>query len=195
MSGKPSRAPQSKEEMITAAKAKRSTQMYRGRSDTMEANSQKVSQIVTIAATGLRNQIEPDRRVQLSDTEAIQTIAMNYLAACAEASIVPTLVGFAAATGHSRHALYAFLKGQPTHPSSKFIRSFTDMCAEVVMQNALAGSVQAIPAIFNLKSRFGWSEDGSGVPGEPEEKDIDAEAIMAKYADMPDDERNMQFPD
>ena len=69
------------------------------------------------------------------------------------------------------------------------------MCAEIVMQNALAGSVQAIPAIFNLKSRFGWSEDGSGVPGEPEEKDIDAEAIMAKYADMPDDERDIQFPD
>ena len=172
--------------MLVTAKRSRSTQMYKGKADTMAANNARVSEIVAIAAAQLATTIDPNKRVRLTETEKIQLICMQYLSACVEASVVPTLTGFAAATGHTRAAFYKFMQESPDHATSRFIRSCCDTFAEIVMQNALSGSVQAIPAIFNLKSRFGWRDDGE-VLKEPDEKvGLDAEAIMEKYQDLPE---------
>ena len=187
MAGRPSKPPQSKEEMVGAARQKRNGRLYTGRPGTVEVNDRKISETVTIAAAGLQNLTDPMRRVPLSDTATLQQITMQYLSVCAEVSIIPTVLGLAQALGHSRRSLYTFMSDQPEHPSTQFLRSYTDTCAEIVMQTALTGSVQQIAAIFNLKSRYKWSDSGADVPKDQiESPALSAEAIMEKYGDLPE---------
>ena len=187
MAGKPKKQVQDETAMLESARAKRgSSALYRGRSDTMEANDAKISEIVTIAAAQMANTMDGGRIISLTDTQAVQAVILQYMQACSNAAICPSVTGLAAATGHTRAALYSFLKTRPEHPTSLLLRNCQEMFAEILAQASLSGAVAAIPSIFVLKARLGWRDDAVDELPEPPKDTINAKEIMERYGDLPD---------
>lgn len=173
------------EESIEAARRK--STLISSRANTVEINSQIVSNIVQIAGAGLENISDPSKKIRLDDTGTVMDVSKEYIRLCAKHSMLPTMNGVAAALGHTRQSLWDFSKRHPKHPTAEWIDNLKESFAEIVMQNALAGSVSAIPAIFYLKSRFDWIEAKTpDIPySDSDEIMLNAEEVAEKYSDLP----------
>lgn len=151
------RPPQSVEEMELEAKTAKKSSVY-SKSDTLEANDRKISQLVSDTADGMQRLLIPEARIPLRDTERVQQKTIEYVRVCSANAVLPTVSGLAKALGCTRQAIYDHVKRYPDDESTKWFEDFSDTCAEVMMQCALSGTVAPVPAIFIAKSRYNWRD-------------------------------------
>lgn len=158
---------------------------YAGRGQTLATNAARTAAIVGNVAREMA-MVNSGDKIPLKNLELVKEAALNYLRTCAETGTLPTVRGCAAWCGVTRGAFYEYGRNHPEFQS--WLESFSDICAEVLMQSALEGTSAAVPAIFVCKSRYGWKENE-----EPQLKDDalpkrDVKEIIEKYADiLPDD--------
>lgn len=138
------------------------TDQYSGRQQTISANTSALCELVAQAADELRLAIRGEK-VPLCDLERVQQRAEAYLEKCAKIGTLPTVRGMASRLGVSRQALYDYAQRHPGSGFDLWLKDFSDLCGELTMQAALAGTVSAIPAIFTCKARFGWKEPAARV--------------------------------
>lgn len=168
---------------------------YGGKTQTLEANTARVSTLVGMAADDMERATTGEK-IPLDDIERIKDIGTSYLRECATAGILPTVRGVASRLGCTRQALYYLAKEHPNGALAKWLADFSDLCGEITMSAAMEGTVAAVPAIFVAKSRYEWREAPAQVEigrlnllsntyGEDTEET--ARLIAAKYAELPSD--------
>ena len=186
----PSRAkkpPMNKQQLATQADRRRSSSIMDKRSEMREQNDAELSKIIDISLAGLQNIAQGETHIALADTEAVKVITLQYLEMCREHSVIPSFVDLANAIGCTRQALYAFMKNHPGHPTTEWLQHLRDVFSDILAKSALNGATRDIPSLFVLKCQFGWREDADEVPKNDNSQEyLDAEAIMEKYADLPD---------
>lgn len=163
---------------------------YGGRTQTLAANTDSISDIVGRAAEDMAR-AQSVEKVSLQDIDRIREIGLEYLNECAALGCLPSVRGVASRIGTSRQALYDFASSHVGGSLDLWLRDFSDCCAELTMAAAMAGSIKEVSAIFTTKSRYGWRdtdriEIGQIPPfdarGDAEET---ARLIAAKYAELP----------
>ena len=168
---------------------------YTGKTQTLEANTARVSALVNMAADDMERATTGER-IPLDDVERIKGIGTSYLRECSTAGILPTVRGVASRLGVTRQALYYQAKEHPNGALAKWLEDFSDLCGEICMSAAMEGTISAVPAIFVAKSRYEWRETAtrfeigrlnplSNTYGEDTEET--ARLIAAKYAELPSD--------
>lgn len=164
---------------------------YGGRSQTITENRAAVSVIVDDMFRQLERASDGSRRIDLNDIDLVDAEARRYTAECATESVLPTVTGLASWLGRSRDSLY---KHSRDHGQFRdWLNMFSDLCGTATARAAMEGTVAAIPAIFTLKARHGWSEGAIEINvgrSDPLDRTVDERAaaeIAAKYADLPDD--------
>ena len=178
--------PQSYEEMSLVADAKRGSKMYRAESS--EFVDGEISRLVDLATLELAALCDRLETVSLEDTKAVKAKAIEYLRACAEKSIVPTMTSFCHALGYSEEGVRQFRIKHPKHPTADFLELFHEECAETLNQTALRGYTERTYSIFAQKAKNQWKDS---IVIEPVMKDaaletvLSAEEIAAKYQDLP----------
>lgn len=159
---------------------------YAGRGQTLQTNSTRASEIVSLTAREMAR-ANGGERVPLDDLAAVKATAEAYLFECAEHGVMPTTRGVAAALGYTRNALYERARNNRGGQFEAWLRDFSEAAGECLAQAALEGTVSAIPAIFVLKSRYGWTDTP-----EPEirengaAEELSPEVIASKYVNLPD---------
>lgn len=165
---------------------------YTGKTQTLEANMARVSALVGVAAADMERATTGER-IPLDDIDIVKTVGTAYLRECADTGVLPTVRGCAARLGYTRQNLYYHAKEHPNGTLAKWLEDFSDVCGEITMSAAMEGVVAPVPSIFVAKSRYGFREAPAqlevgrinpltGTDGEPGDL---AEAIAAKYADLP----------
>ena len=155
------------------------------KAESAELNKQAISELVTAAADGM-DRIASSEKISLADAEAVKAMTRLYMRHCAQKSMLPTMSGLAGCLGCTRNAMYNFIKRHPDSETAIWLQDYSDRCGEIMMQAALSGNVQAIPAIFTAKSRYGWKENEEPIMAEPSSEKMTAREIMDRYADLPD---------
>ena len=172
-----------------------SDENYKGKQQTIAANTARVSEIVKSVADDMER-TRTGEKVPLSDMERIKAIATDYMRECAATGNLPSVRGCAARLGVSRQSLYDYRRSHENSAFSKWLEDFSDVCGETMMAAALEGAVAPVPAIFVAKSRYKWRE----TPQQVELGRIDpllsdnnrsadeiAAEIAEKYRDLPGD--------
>ena len=176
--------PMTHTEMVDAEMERKKTRIYKAESN--EITDARISESVARIGAELE-EMRINEKVDLNDTERVKTRSAMYIDACAEASSMPTMSGFAHSMGISRRALYDFSKHNPSHPTTKWIEIVNEAIEDVLSESALRNNVNAIPAIFLLKARFGLRESVE-VVGRTEESIIDAlpaDALIEQAKSLP----------
>ena len=157
------------------------------RSETREQNDAEISKLIEISLAGLQNIAKGETHVTLSDTATVKWITLRYLEMCKEHSVIPSFVDLANAIGCTRQALYRFIKTHPDHPTTDWLLHLRDVFSDILAKSALNGATRDIPSIFVLKAKYGWREDADDMPqNDNTQEHLDADAIIEKYADLPD---------
>lgn len=123
---------------------------YAGKGQTLQANTTRVSELVSAVADDMER-TRTGEKVPLSDLERVKSVAAAYMRECAAVGTLPSVRGIAARLGVSRQSLYDFRKAHENSAFSKWLEDFSDLCGEVMMQAAVEGAVQSVPAIFVAK--------------------------------------------
>ena len=167
---------------------------YAGKGQTLQANTTRVSELLGAVADDMER-TRTGEKVPLSDLERVKSVAAAYMRECAVTGKLPSVRGCAARLGVSRQSLYDYRKAHENSAFSKWLEDFSDLCGEVMMQAAVEGAVQAVPAIFIAKSRYQWREAPQQIelgrinPLAEDGRDTDeiAVEIASKYRELPSD--------
>lgn len=165
---------------------------YAGRTQTIAANSDSISDIVSRAALDMAR-AQSVEKVSLQDVDRIRKVGLEYLNQCAELGCLPSVRGVASRIGTTRQAIYDYASNHVGGALDLWLRDFSDICAELTMEAAMAGSIKEVSAIFTTKSRFGWRDTDRIEIGQiPTLIDRDnaeetAKLIAAKYVELPDE--------
>lgn len=183
-----SKPPMTEAEMAIMAGGRAESKIYQGRQQTADVNRALVGEIVAGVAQQMEAAADESRRFPLSDLEAVERTARQYVESCAKTSTLPTVAGAAAAMGRTRTALYKYAE---THNGfSEWLTNFSDLCGEAAAQAAIHGATNTIATIFTLKSRFNW-RDTISIEAVQQNKngitDMDAAAVATKYEQLPAD--------
>ena len=178
--------PQSVEEMGLDVLHKKKNSIY-SKKDTLAANEERVRDIVTLAAAGLANVAEGQRKnIRLADTEAVKKVTLDYLQMCVQYSVIPNTAGLAKALGMSRQALYDHMKRHPGDETTEWLKDVSDSFGQILIDCAISGVTAPIPSIFAAKARYGWRETDIEEPYDNSVIERDAEEIADKYDDLPE---------
>ncbi|MEQ2658254.1 hypothetical protein AAAT68_15490 [Lawsonibacter asaccharolyticus] len=94
-------------------------------------------------------------RIDFSDLEMVKDRTFQYLLACSEAQIYPSVMGLATfGFGISRQALNRWLSRNIESEAAQFILEVKDVMADVLTNAALYRNADAAMAIFQLKNHF-----------------------------------------
>lgn len=180
------RTPQSPAEMLEEQSGKRGNRMYNTKQESREYTA---SELATITRN-FREQLDQGsrERISLSDLDAVQRQAWDFLRACETAGTLPTTSGLARCLGVTNEALRIFKVRHPNHPTTDFLTRFGDYCGDVLAEAALQGLTQPVFSIFVLKARNGWQDTVriETAPPDPLGAEISAEEIVKKYGNLPD---------
>ena len=171
------------EEVVTIADLVK--QQYGGRSQTLQTNSARTSELVGRAAKEMARVNGPEK-IPLNDIEMVKAATEAYLIDCAGHGIMPTVRGCASFFGVSRNAVYDYARKHPGSAFSEWLDSFSDLCGELLMQAAVEGTASPVPAIFIAKSRYGWRENDDMPLKEIKDRELTPEEIAAKWQDLPE---------
>ena len=182
-------APQSYSEMVLAAEEKRaSSGLYSGGDET----DMKLSALVAASAEEIARVIDSGGKVNLTDTEMVQTRGVAYLRACADGACLPSMTGFARSLGMTARALNDFKQRNPRHPTSEFLRLLHDSMADTLASAAIknGSGINTIFAIFLEKARFSW-RDNTVIELRTEDKQAlsattDPDEIASRWGELPD---------
>ena len=86
--------------------------MADSKQQTLDANSARISTLISKAADDARRAVTADR-VPLSDIQRVRQTGIDYLSECAATGALPTVRGCAARLGLSRQALYDYAARHP----------------------------------------------------------------------------------
>ena len=180
--------PMSDEQMEAQVKSHKVSSMYDKKSEWREQNDAQLSRILEVSLVGLNNVANPQQRISLTDTEIVKSITIRYMVMCQEHHVLPSFLDIASAIGYTRQGAYSFMKRNPDHPTSIWLRHLRDVISDALAKSAMTGATAPIPSIFVLKSQGGWREDVDDMPQhDQKEERMDADAIVEKYGDLPDD--------
>lgn len=145
--------------------------------------SEKMREVIRNATKGLDRQ-----PISLADTAAVQVTAEAYVDSCIRTPILPTRSGLSLALGHSRIAIFDFMKRNPGHKTSVYLQKLFDSFSEALDHAALSGVTQPVYSIFVQKSVYGRVDNPqfdelSDVP-EPEP---DVDEIARRYDWLPEE--------
>ena len=96
--------------------------------------------------------------ISLTDTKKIIDVTIDYMEGCAEASTVPSITGLCRSLGIARSTFYDCLSRKIPLETAVWFQQVHDSFAELLSNSAIRGDVAPIPAIFVLKSLFGFRE-------------------------------------
>jgi len=125
------------------------TEAQQARQESLQRNIMRMSQGIR------RNRGEID----MDNTEAVQARVCEYLDACAEAAVFPTMIGMCThGLAVSRQAVYQWMSRHPGHRTTQFLNVIQDSFADLLASAALSGDAVSIPALFALKNLHGWAD-------------------------------------
>ena len=121
-------------------------------------------------------------RVEWANVEQVKERTYDYLTACQQAEVYPSIMGLAVyGYGVSRQALNDYLRTH-NNETTAFIEKAKDIMADILTNASLYNNANAVQVIFQLKNHFGHSDTVQLQPVAPlEESTFSAEDIRARY--------------
>lgn len=104
------------------------------------------------------SQFATSERISLSDIDELKKRTLIYLKACEENAVFPSISGLARTLGYSRQELISWQTNKQGTDVSRWLNSFSDMCAELLHQSALTKNTSEITTIFLSKALYGMRE-------------------------------------
>ncbi len=158
-----------------------------------KGQSQSKQAISAIVSHGLDLMRGTPRHVDMNDFEAVRTGTENYLAACAQASRMPSFAGLAAALGFSRRQLYRYAERDDQVGS--YLQKFQTVSADALEQAGLFGAANYVMTIFLLKNSSQLYSDRNEVEIIPSRinplDDLDPDVAREYLSSLPElDEEN-----
>ena len=182
---KPNNLPQTFEQMIASNEARKPKK--KSRRDYIDENKAEISMLVGDLADRLEAQEANRVKISLKDTESVKQITLTYIRSCQVTGTLPTQTGIALACGCDPYALDIFMRRNPDHSTTKWLKSIKAHFGDLLNRAALAGDVSPIPAIFTLKANYNWSDQPiQEAVDNSNTEELSPDAIAAKYDDMPD---------
>ena len=180
----PERLPQTFEQMVASNEASKPKKW--SRREIIEANKQEISDLIGDLADRLAE--GSAAKMDIRDTERVKSITQEYLRSCQYTGTLPTIAGLSLAMGYTQEGIIKFCNRNPNHETAKFWKMVKEHFADLLNQASLAGDVAPIPAIFTLKSNYGWNDQPEPVSrnNSDDMEDLSPETIAAKYDDLPD---------
>ena len=145
------------EAMLSDQDETRKTRLYKSdKAESLAAVRDSISQSVKNVMAELQNMASGEK-IRLADTDALVHVTQLYLLACSKKGTIPTINGLARALGHTRQSLDWYIRNKSDR-SADWLISFRDVCSDILSQNALAGSVHPVFAIFIQKAMYGLKD-------------------------------------
>ena len=121
-------------------------------------------------------------RVDWANLEQVKERTYDYLTACQNAEVYPSIMGLAVyGYGVSRQALNDYLRTH-NNETTAFIEKAKDIMADILTNASLYNNANAVQVIFQLKNHFGHSDTVQLQPVAPlEESPFNAEDIRKRY--------------
>jgi hypothetical protein len=121
-------------------------------------------------------------RIDWADLEQVKERTYDYLTACQQAEVYPSIMGLAVyGYGVSRQALNDYLRTH-NNDTTAFIERAKDIMADILTNASLYNNANAVQVIFQLKNHFGHSDTVQLQPVAPkEESTFSAADIRARY--------------
>lgn len=91
------------------------------------------------------------RRIDLNDLDEVEACVESYMQSCIKANCIPSMMGFAAASGWSRKSIYQYIathKGE----SALYLDNLRSSWAAIMAQLALTRQASEAVSIFLLKN-------------------------------------------
>ena len=134
-------------------------------------------------------------RVDIQNEEAVWQRSVEYLQACAEDDMKPSITGYALALGYSRSELHRIARGEvyagknlASCDTIKKVKALIENQYEAYMQN---GKINPVAGIFMLKNNFADYTDKQEieVKATPLGDSVSREEIAEKYIEgLPDED-------
>ena len=96
--------------------------------------------------------VKKNGKIDLDNFAAVEATATRYIESCKRASVVPTILGLAAALGYSRKAVWEFITKHPESKSAQFLDALRSAFAAVLAQLGLSRNTSEAVSIFLLKN-------------------------------------------
>lgn len=90
-------------------------------------------------------------RVNLNNVDEVEATATAYMTSCKQAGVYPTMLGFAAACGYSRKAIYEYIS-RHSGKSVDYLDGLRSSWAAIIAQMGLARQCSESVSIFLLKN-------------------------------------------
>lgn len=179
-----SRAIQTVDEMTKAlvedkgAKGRKS--LYKEQTD--EHKGKQLQTDISAKITALKVSDARDR-ICWNDLEQVKERTYDYLTACQNAEVYPSIMGLAVyGYGVSRQALNDYLRTH-NNETTAFIEKAKDIMADILTNASLYNNANAVQVIFQLKNHFGHSDTVQLQPVAPiaDDNGFNAEEIKRRY--------------
>ena len=161
---------------------------YKEESDILKSES--LAADIDVKIDALKRTTERGK-VDFSDLHQVQERTFEYMAACKKATIYPSAMGLASlAYGYSTRGMNKYLAEHPDEPSAQFIELVKSSFADILTNAALFRNADTTQVIFQLKNQNNFVDRVQLEPIQPTSplgESADAQALMERYQDLPED--------
>lgn len=158
------------DEMTTELKAHRDQSGYTRKVYKAEADSHRAELLQGDISNRIVALQESDQRgqVDFADISMVKRRAYEYLTACEQAAVFPSVMGLAVhGYGISRQGLNQYLQRNPNTEAALFISKVKDLMADILTNAALYRNADPVSAIFQLKNHFEHTDRLQVEPAQP----------------------------
>lgn len=123
------------------------------------------------------------RRIELNNLDEVEACVENYMQSCIKANCIPSMMGFAAASGWSRKSIYQYINTQNTE-SARYLDNLRSSWAAIMAQLALTRQASEAVSIFLLKNSGQDLTDKcelTAIPAAPDPQEMSAKEIARRY--------------
>ena len=179
------------EEIETRMAVQKETKVYGTKNDRASAwrkvNDAQLSKMLDVSLTGSRSVASGNQRMSLTDTQLVKDYCIHFWELCVQNSVIPTWTDIVSAMGYTVAGAYWFMEHNPKHPTTEWLRFLRDAINSAVSKSAMTGALAPIPSLHYLNSQ-GMRDGVDDMPsGDRDNQQMDADAIMERYSDLPDD--------
>ena len=178
--------PEMAQEMVTEREANGyKKKLYKAEADAHKGEALRMdimTQLNTLQAS------EQRRKVDLRSLEDVRLRTYEYMEACAEAEVFPSVMGLAVhGFGISRQALNQFLL-RNNNEVTEFIDRTKDVIADILTNAGLYNNANSIQVLFQLKNHHSFADrvEIEPVMTQHDSQRLSADEIAAKYAELPE---------
>ena len=168
-------------EMIEYGKQKRATsKAYKAES--LQITDEAISKTVMQGYAELVN-ADKAERIDLSNIDMVKEVSLNYIRACADAVVFPTMSGLARAMGCTRQNLYRWMKRSDTE-TGQWLMLCHDLYSDVLADLSLRNNCNPVVGIFLQKALYGMSEtENIAIVNQIQSSDYDDDYRPANWQD------------